>query len=504
MTHWKTFSGLAATSTILMTTTALADVTSAEVWSDWRAYLETSGYTVNVDSEAQSGSTLRISGVSATQTQDNVSMAMNLGELNFVEQGDGTVSIVMEPQYTYDIQSAGSDDFAMSLNVSQENAEIIASGSADETNYAFNLPSIVVTADELTADGDKMTIGLNVTLTDYAGNYLVKSGDVTDFSGTANMGAMTALANIEEPDGPGTIAVNFNAAGFTGTLAMASPPMVNYADEFQAALRDGFAMQSDVTFGAMDLSIDAAGMDEAFSLNADIASGSYDITLNKDTMSFSELLNSVNFVVSGAQIPFPQIQVQADELGFNLGMPVSKGTEPSDVAFGTRIVGLTVTDAIWGMFDPSATLPRDPASIVLDLTGQANWLFDIFDQEEAMKSQMSGDQPAELHELTINELLVSAVGAELNGSGSFTFDNADTTTFDGIPRPTGAVDLSLSGANGLLDRLGQMGLLPVEEAMGFRMMMGMFTVPGEGEDNLNSRIEVNEQGHVSANGQRLR
>jgi hypothetical protein len=39
--------------------------------------------------------------------------------------------------------------------------------------------------------------------------------------------------------------------------------------------------------------------------------------------------------------------------------------------------------------------------------------------------------------------------------------------------------------------------------MGARMMMGLFAVPA-GDDVLTSVIEVNEQGHVLANGQRLK
>jgi hypothetical protein len=34
-------------------------------------------------------------------------------------------------------------------------------------------------------------------------------------------------------------------------------------------------------------------------------------------------------------------------------------------------------------------------------------------------------------------------------------------------------------------------------------MMGLFARPGEGPDSLVSKIEVNAQGHVLANGQRI-
>ena len=49
-----------------------------------------------------------------------------------------------------------------------------------------------------------------------------------------------------------------------------------------------------------------------------------------------------------------------------------------------------------------------------------------------------------------------------------------------------------------------MGFVSANDAMGARMMMGMFAVPGEGEDSLKSRIEINGQGQILANGQRIR
>ena len=34
--------------------------------------------------------------------------------------------------------------------------------------------------------------------------------------------------------------------------------------------------------------------------------------------------------------------------------------------------------------------------------------------------------------------------------------------------------------------------------------MGLFAVPGDGPDSLKSKLEINEEGHVLANGQRLK
>ena len=77
-------------------------------------------------------------------------------------------------------------------------------------------------------------------------------------------------------------------------------------------------------------------------------------------------------------------------------------------------------------------------------------------------------------------------------------------TFDGMPAPTGAIDLQLVGGNGLLDKLIQMGLVPEDQAMGVRMMMGLFAVPGDQPDSLKSKVEFTQDGQVLANGQRLK
>ena len=48
-----------------------------------------------------------------------------------------------------------------------------------------------------------------------------------------------------------------------------------------------------------------------------------------------------------------------------------------------------------------------------------------------------------------------------------------------------------------------MGIVSDQDAMGARMMMGMLAVPGDGPDQLKSKIEINAAGHVLANGQRI-
>lgn len=101
-------------------------------------------------------------------------------------------------------------------------------------------------------------------------------------------------------------------------------------------------------------------------------------------------------------------------------------------------------------------------------------------------------------------MLVSLVGAKLTGDADFTFDNSNTEEFDGLPAPSGVANLQLVGANALIDKLIDMGLLQESDAMGARMMMGLMAVPGDEPDTLNSKIEFTEDGQILANGQRIK
>ena len=49
-----------------------------------------------------------------------------------------------------------------------------------------------------------------------------------------------------------------------------------------------------------------------------------------------------------------------------------------------------------------------------------------------------------------------------------------------------------------------MGILNEDTALGARMALSVFAVPGAGPDNLTSEIVITEEGGVMANGMRIR
>ena len=261
----------------------------------------------------------------------------------------------------------------------------------------------------------------------------------------------------------------------------------------------------DGTFGATGGGYDMTfnGPDGGGTINSASQGGSLRVAMGPDGLDYDIAQLGMNLNVLLTELPLP-ISVSAAEITTKILMPLQKSEDEQDFGMAIGLTDLTMSDALWGLFDAAGQLPRDPATLVVDLSGKAKVLFDFLDPAQAAVLDQSDAAPGELNALTLNALELDAVGAKLTGAGDFTFDNSDFVTFDGLPRPKGAVDLTLVGGNGLLDKLVAMGLLPEDQAMGARMMMGLFAVPGEGEDTLNSKIEVNDEGHVLANGQRLR
>jgi hypothetical protein len=218
-------------------------------------------------------------------------------------------------------------------------------------------------------------------------------------------------------------------------------------------------------------------------------------------VGYSVTSSGPNYTFSSPDLPFPPVNLSMDEAAFAIKFPMAKSDVAKDFQFLTRMVNLTTDDFVWSMFDPAQMLPRDPATLVIDTQGKARITADLMDPELAM--DMDEEMPFEVESLKVNELSLSIAGAKIIGVGGFEFDNSDLETFDGLPAPTGNLNVDIYGINGLMDTLVAMGFLPEDQAMGTRMMMGAFTRPGDGGDHLKSEISV-ENGSVFANGQQLR
>ncbi|RYI21032.1 MAG: DUF2125 domain-containing protein [Acetobacteraceae bacterium] len=499
----RTLTCSSALSLVFLASAATADVTPQEVWASWQAMMTSAGQEMTVGNTADTGSAVEVTDmVVSYKDQLGGAATVNFDKLTFTDNGDGTVSVAMPESYpiamTFPNKAEGPG--SMKLTVSQPGAKIVAGGSATETSYDISAPSTTVKLDEVTDEtGKTLDTQADLVLTDLAAKYSVaKNGEgmVLDSSFTSKSMVLKIAGKDDEGGGTGTVDVSFaDVSGATKGNFLSAELMANMA----AALNSGFTMDTSLNFGAMTMNLDITEATGPTKMVANATGGGFVLAMNKDRLNYGSSLNGAKFSISGAEIPFPQVDVAFAESGFNVAMPVSKSDEAQDFSFLTKVVDFTVSEDVWGLFDPAGTLSREPATMIVDLKGKGFWKQDIMDPS----LQMEGAQPpGQLDSLDLTQVLAKAAGAEVSATGALAFDNTDLQTFGGVPRPDGKVTVKIKGVTKLVDNLIALGIIGEDEAMGFRMGLAMVAKPGAGPDELVSEIEFKEGG-LFANGMRM-
>ncbi|MFK7876454.1 MAG: DUF2125 domain-containing protein [Paracoccaceae bacterium] len=497
-----------AVMTAMLGTPVFADLTADDVWADWQAYMKGFGYDMR-GAQTRSGDTLKVRDVVMQQVlaDDQGMFQIKMDVLTFVETGDGAVRVDLpsDMPIAFDMKPIEGPSISGQILYSQDTPSMVVTGDVSDLTYTYSANGLTVSMDGLTMDGVAMpaeAFRMRADLRDVANVTRIKSGALRDYSQDLTAGAVTYDVTFDIPDpeaGKGFLrgtATNLQS-DWSGTL----PDDIDAATDLGAMIEAGFDVRGSVTFDGGTSEVDMLTPDGPFALNTSSQGGAVRVGMGTAGLSYDFNYDQVSATAKVAEFPFP-VTVGLGKFAFKLQAPVQQVDTEQDFALGLTLGDFTISEVIWNLFDPAAQLPRDPATIALDLTGKAKILLDFLNPDIA-QTLKPNQMPAEVNSVTLNNLQISAAGADLTGMGAFSFDNTDTNSFGGVPKPSGALDLRLQGANGLIDSLVKMGLLPEDQAMGARMMMGLFTVP-QGDDVLSSKIEVNDQGHVLANGQRLR
>lgn len=488
---------------LFVPTASMAELSATDVWESWKNYVESMGQTVTVGSKKSGGGALILNDVKSAFEFPDGSGSTTMQLLEFRERGDGTVAITISPDLPFSVSINPKDGEAvdMAMIMRQTGMSIIASGDPENidfdylaSDFSFELATLVVDGEEIDAVAQMAMSGIN-------GQMSMSPSDGFNYTSQLNASEISYSFAFDDPENGGRLKASGNAADLQTASDVSIPKDFDSADPAQIFAGD-FNMLGTFSVGNSTGNMDMQDGPEGFNITTSTASSNLKFAIGNGGIEYGGTSKDVNYDIQSPMIPIPEVTLKFSELAFNLLMPLTKSDVPTDYGLLMRIAGMEINDTIWGMFDPAGTMPRDPATISLDLSGTMNWLFDIIDPEQA--EAFEDEVPAELHSLTLNEILVSALGAEINATGDFTFDNADLETFDGMPAPTGKIDANIIGANGLMDRLITMGFLPADQAMGARMMLGLFARPAGGEDELTSTIEINGDGSIFANGQQLR
>jgi Uncharacterized protein conserved in bacteria (DUF2125) len=336
----------------------------------------------------------------------------------------------------------------------------------------------------------------------------IRGVTVTTADGTASVTQTIPEVNMKD-NGDGTVDVTMSDTITVKGATPANPdvPGSPPGSVDMTITQSGLVMKAAGTleapvidYSATSVSAKGAFDDGTGPTNLDMTFGSivggYALSTTEFQTNYLTGAGTINIVSPNSPVP---VNISFGEMALDLKFPISKTDAAVPFTFLMKLGEFSLPPEIWAMADPTGQLPQDPATLVIDTTGMIRLLADF----NATPAAGEVPPPPEVSAVSIKELRLKMVGAELTGSGDLTLDNTDLVTFAGTPAPTGVLNFTLTGGNGLLDKLAAMGVVPEDQLMGVRMMMGMFASPAaDGSDTLNSVVEFKDKG-LFVNGQQL-
>ncbi|MEL7180700.1 MAG: DUF2125 domain-containing protein, partial [Pseudomonadota bacterium] len=419
--------------------------------------------------------------------------------ITFNEQSDGTVRVTMDDSYP--IVITGDDGVVITMLISQQNMDMVVGGDPDALDYDITADQYKFELQDV-VDGDVTFTGdVEFVMNDIDMTYKTVVDDLRNISYDGSIASVDILVDFQIPGGNGEyITGGGKMVGLTTQAEMAVPLDADFEDP-DTLINDGFAMAGGYTIDSADYVFDINAEGDQAAGSVSVGSSVLTAEMNASTVGYTSNTNDIALNLQTSGFPLP-IDLSLAEYGINFRMPTGDVGTSSDFAIGFDLIDLSISDAIWNLFDGGNVLPRDPATIQMAVSGKAKALFDMFDpaQQDAMNN---ADMPYELESVTIDKLNIDAAGALVTGEGAFTFDSSDMETFAPMPRPEGEASVEITGFNALLDNVVAMGLVPEQDVMGARMMMGMFA-RSTGDDKMETSVEVLPNGQVNVNGNRVR
>lgn len=492
--------GAVMTALILGAGSAAADIAPADVWADWQDYLRGFGFEVSA-TETETADALELTDLTLTQTLPDGAgtTVFTIPQITMQDNGDGTVGIAYPEDLPIRIEQSGPETVTVDMRYLTDSMVSNVSGDAARMVYDYTADGIGIRIDSVAADGETIDLGdIAFDIEAVEGRTVMELDGGRIANQVVKSGPATYRLTMSDPEG-GDLDMNgrFDTLEMSAMLNM--PEGVDGAD-MTAALAQGFSVEGTYAFGPGASAFEIKEEGTTTSGSTSSRGGKLSVAMDADGLAYGAMSEGLVAQITTPQLPVP-LSMEMEEAVFDLAFPVAKAEAPQDFGLNLLLGGVSLGDTAWALLDANGVLPRDPATIALDLEGAATILADIMDPSEMMRVEMGDEAPAELNAMTLNRLLVSLAGAELTGMGDLTFDEGLENGFGGA---VGTASFKLTGANTLLDRLISLGLIDQSQAMMARMTLGSAAVPGEGEDTLVSEIELTPEGGIIANGQRLR
>ena len=393
MKQWSALKAGTALAICMTGSAAFADVTAQDVWGAWKQQMAQSGNAISAQ-ETMSGGTLSVQDIqmNIALPEDDGDVTVSLGRIDFVEMGDGTVKVDLPPilPITVNVDPKNEEKVKVTAEYRSAGMDWTVSGSPEALTHSQTAPSISVAMTGLEVDGKPVDLGqLEMNMINVSFQATMAMGAMINQAQTGSAAELTYVVDMADPEGSGdriNLRGNIRDLAFNGSSQM--PEGVDMQD-FGAALNAGFGFDFAFSSGGGTAHMEVMGEGDEFRADTSSTGGSGRFAMDAGKLVYDVKGTGLKVDAFTSEIPLPISFAMADA-GMRLTMPLAKSDDLQNYQIALRLGDFTMADMLWGLFDPSGQLPRDPATVDIDLSGQVKLTHDLVD-EKAMAAL--GDTP---------------------------------------------------------------------------------------------------------------
>ena len=494
---------------------SIAETSGQELWRIWQEASARTGLSLTPGEMTRSGDSLTIRDLSYLVEGERDEFFGIIDEVKIAERRDGSVEISLSPRHdlTAEFTRPDGSTFAkVRLRAYHQGLSMTASGGGDSMVVDILVPEILLEGRELEADDETYHFNFDhgFVAEDVAVRFEYELAADEAAALSTHLDAETVSFSLKEDDADdgGNDDIEFELEGLDIDIR-AEPGIFGDFTAVENNLIAGGAHEVGFAFRKSRMELEIFGNEGAIDIDINSGAGNIETgTADLGSLDWVSLLEEVHAnvsVESGEQAGRKEISLSVEELAGEMRIPMLALVEPQDFGLNIDISGLSFAETFWEQFDPVRQLPRDPAALSLALSGKAILSEGLFesewqDPERMARNLESGEFPVEFLSLDIENFLVSGAGAEVTGTGTFAIEGDDIEVVDGGPGVDGQIDLKMSGAHELIDKLAAAGLLSNEQEVTVEALLLMLVRRDEESDALLSTIEVKPDGSALVNG----
>lgn len=461
------------------TAPAYAELTPQIALDRYFAVNEAAGLNMIVGDKSSNGDTVRWSDIKISD--DKGTAVTTIPWVEATQSGNDTVLITTSPTAQSTI-SGEDEDQTTTLNMELNNVSTYVTEDGDLLSFAFSGDSINVSTQ---ASATTAPFSMNVSLSDLSGAYAMSGEERID--GTMATGPITVVYGIDDEDT--IVASNTTIA----SMEAAFGADIVGPEQMEGYLTGDHSFKIDYSFGESLTDVTFSGPEGEGTITSGVAETTASISVIDAEFKAKGEAIDVTYKILAPQLGLPPVDAKIADIDMDVNVKFGKSGDVTPMGMSFGLNGIEINEALWGMFDPQGEIPREPATIQLDLEADSLWLADKF--EDAIKNEQPPFMPQTV-ELT--NLFVSLGGASLTASGAGEMSMA-------TGRPSGKATVELRGLLSLVQKLASIGVIPPQQAMMAAAMAPQFTRPGpEGPEHLISDIEANSDGSITINGNRIK